>query len=99
MGELTGTTFIFFLVFAAVLVVMYVLTRRALAPVGLVALIGSIINVVMIALISWGTGNNPLQIVFVSLGIGVLFSVASVAMALYFRSNDPVPPETPKTMQ
>lgn len=88
MGELTGTTFIFFAIFAVVLFVMYMLTRRALAPVGLVTLIGSIINVVLVALISWGSGNNPLQIIFVSLGIGVLFSLASVAMAAYFRSSE-----------
>ncbi len=88
MGELTGTTFIFFVLFAIVIGAMYIITRRNLAPVGQVALIGTVINVALVALISAGAGNNPLQVIVVALAIGGIFSAASVGIAAYFRGQD-----------
>ncbi|MBN1286048.1 MAG: hypothetical protein JXB47_11680 [Anaerolineae bacterium] len=85
MGELTGATFILFLIFAAVLVVIYLVIRRNLAPAGIVTLVGTVANVIVVALISAASENNPLQVIFVGLSVGIVFSLASAAMAAYFR--------------
>lgn len=91
MGELTSTTLVLFVMFAAVLVVMYVVTRRGLAPIGIVALVGTVVNIILVALISAASGNNPLHVIIVGVAIGLIFSMASVAMAAYFRSSEMQP--------
>ena len=88
MGELSGTAVIFFALFAIALAAMYLLTRRRLAPVGWVAGVGTVLNVILVLLIALAVGDQPLQAIFVGLVVGVLFSGASVAMAAYFRGSE-----------
>ncbi len=98
MNNLEGANIIFFALFAIVLVAMYIITRRGLAPVAQVTLIGTVINVVLVALIALGAGNGPLQVIFVGLVVGVIFSVASVAIAAYFRGSEISPAAAKQAM-
>jgi uncharacterized membrane protein len=88
MGQLSGISVVFFALFAIALAAMYILTRRRLAPVGWVAGVGTVLNVILVLLISLAVENQPLQAIFVGLVVGVLFSGASVAMAAYFRGSE-----------
>lgn len=88
MGSLEGLGIVLFILFAAAITAMYILTRRDLAPIGLVAGVGTVVNVILIMLISLAERNPPLQAVVVGVVVGVLFSGASVAIAAYFRAND-----------
>jgi hypothetical protein len=88
MGELSGSSIILFALFAIVLIAMYIIVRRGMAPVGPVALVGTIVNIILAALVAISADNHPAQVIFVGLVVGGLFSIASVTMAAYFRSND-----------
>ncbi len=88
MGSLDGISVVLFVVFALTIAAMYILVRRQLAPVGMVAGIGTVVNVIVVMLIALAENNMALQAIIVGLVVGVLFSGTSVAMAAYFRGNE-----------
>lgn len=88
MGNLQGLGIVLFALFAITLAAMYILVRRRLAPIGVVAGVGTVINVILVTLISLASGNMALQAIIVGPIVGVLFSGAAVAMAAYFLGNE-----------
>ena len=86
MGSLDGVGIVLFVLFAITITAMYMLIRRRLAAVSVAAIVGTVINVVLVTLISLAAGNQPVQAIVVGLVVGVLFSSASAAMAAYFAN-------------
>ena len=81
-------SFIFFAVFAFILVITYLAIRREWASTGLVAglsLVGSVIAMLMVSL---SQGNAVFQAVVVSVAMGAVFSLATVAIALFFHTGE-----------
>jgi uncharacterized membrane protein len=81
-------SWIFFAVFAAILVCMYLAIRRQWAKPGFVAAAGVIGSVLSMLLMSVAQGNNALQAVVVGLVVGGLFSGFVLAVAWYFQLKD-----------
>lgn len=79
---------VFFIVFALILVGMYVGIRRRLAGPGIVAAVGVLGSIISIMLMSLAQGNNVLQAVVVGILIGAIFSVIVLVMAWYFQTNE-----------
>lgn len=81
-------SFIFFAIFAAILVGMYLAIRREWAPTGLVSGLGVVGSIIAMLIVSLSQGNAMFQAIVVSLGIGIVFSLATVAVAIFFHSNE-----------
>ena len=81
-------SFIFFAMFAVILVGMYLAIRREWAPTGLVTGLGVIGSIIAMLIVSLSQGNAMFQAIVVSLGIGMVFSLATVAVAIFFHSNE-----------
>jgi hypothetical protein len=80
--------FIFFLLFAVVLTIMYLSIRRGWMSPGLTAFAGVIASIVTMSLFVVARGNSILQGVVTGVFIGVIFAVATLAIAWYFRSSE-----------
>jgi len=83
-----GLAFVFFALFALVLVGMYLAIRRELAGPGLVAGIGVVLSIVMMVLMSLAQENSLLQAIVVGIVVGGLFSGITLAAAWYFHTNE-----------
>lgn len=81
-------SFIFFAAFAIILVGMYLAIRREWAPTGLVAALGVVASIIAMLLVSLSQGNAMFQAIVVSLGIGLVFSLSTVAVAIFFHTNE-----------
>lgn len=77
-----------YLLFALILFGMYLSIRRELVPPGLTAGLGIVTSVACMILISLSQGNSALQAVIVGILVGVIFSVAVLAIAWYFQSTE-----------
>lgn len=78
----------FFLVFALVLLLMYLAIRRGWAAPGLISGVGVLASIVAMVLYSLAQGNSILQAVVVGIVVGALFSGAVLAIAWYFHNNE-----------
>lgn len=86
---MTGTAFLFFAVFALILIWMYLAIRRRWgrpATVAGVGIFGAVIAMMMVSLTQ--QDNSPIQALFVGIVIGGLFSGATLIVAWYFSSNE-----------
>lgn len=83
-----GLAFLFFIIFAAVLVAMYVGIRRELAGPGLIAGVGVILSMILMVLVSLAQENSLIQAIVVGILVGGLFSGVTLAVAWYFHSNE-----------
>jgi uncharacterized membrane protein len=83
-----GSALIFFVLFALVLAAMYLAIRREWAAPGMVAGAGVVASILTMTLVSLSQGNSVVQAAIVGILIGVLFSVATLAIAWYFHSNE-----------
>lgn len=83
-----GTAFIFFALFALVLLGMYLAIRRQWAAPGMVAGAGVLLSIVFMTLMSLSQGNAVLQAVVVGILLGGLFGGATLAIAWYFHSSE-----------
>jgi len=81
-------SFIFFAVFATILVGMYLAIRREWAPTGLITGLGVVGSIITMLIVSLSQGNAMFQAIVVSLSIGIVFSLATVAVAIFFHSNE-----------
>lgn len=86
MQSVTG--WIFYVIFAVVLLGMYLAVRRRWAPPGLIAGIGTIASIISMFLISLSQQNNILHAVIVGILVGALFSGATLAVAWYFHAGE-----------
>ena len=82
------TAFIFYAIFAIILVVTYLAIRREWVSTGIIAGLSVVGSVIAMLLVSLSQGNAMFQAIIVSLGIGIVFSLATVAMALFFHTNE-----------
>lgn len=81
-------SFIFFAIFAAILVGMYLAIRREWASMGLITGLGVIGSIMAMLVISLSQGNVMFQAIVVSLGIGTVFSLSTAAVAIFFHTNE-----------
>lgn len=79
---------LFFLVFALVLVGMYLAIRREWASTGIVTVLGVTGSIIAMLVVSLSQGNAMFQAIVVSLSIGTIFSLSTVAIAIFFHSNE-----------
>lgn len=83
------TSWLFYLMFALVLVGMYLAVRRRWVSPGLAAGVGTLGSIISMFLVSLAQQNNILHAVVVSILVGALFSGMTLAIAWFFHSNDP----------
>ena len=83
-----GSAWIFFLLFAVVLVITYLAIRRQWARPLVIAVCSIAASAVMMALTSLAQGNSVAQALVVGIAIGFVFSGAIMAIAWYFQSNE-----------
>ncbi|MDZ4770340.1 MAG: hypothetical protein SGJ24_14535 [Chloroflexota bacterium] len=79
-----AASWLFFLIFAVVLVTMYLGVRRRWLSPTIIAAIGVLANIILMTLVGISEGNNAYQAVSAGFLIGGLFSAAVLAIALYF---------------
>lgn len=82
------TSIIFFAIFAIILVVSYLAIRREWFPTGAVAAISVLGSVIAMLLVSLSQGNTMFQAIVVALGMGSVFSLATIAIAMFFHTNE-----------
>lgn len=80
--------FIFFALFAVVLVGVYLSIRRRLAPPGVVAAAGVLGSVITMTLFSLAQANLLAHALLVGLLVGGGFAAGILAMAWYFLANE-----------
>lgn len=83
-----GSAMIFFLLFAVVQVAIYLGIRRRWASPGVIAGGGVLASVVVMILIALAQGDIIAQSVVVGVVVGIIFSIATLAMAWYFHSME-----------
>lgn len=79
---------LFFFVFALVLVGMYLGIRREWASTGIITILGVVGSIIAMLMVSLAQGNAMFQAIVVSLGIGLVFSLSTVAVAIFFHSGE-----------
>jgi hypothetical protein len=88
---------VFFVLFTVVLVGMYLLIRRRIAPIGAVAAVGMIGSILTMTLFSLGQGNLLAHALLVGFIVGGGMSVITLALSWYFLSTEVRAKHTPKT--
>lgn len=84
----TSLAWLLFLLFGAILFVMYVtIRRRWISPV-LTAAVGVLASIVVMTLTGLAQGNILLHAIFTGLVVGGLFSAGTLAMAFYFQRRE-----------
>jgi len=83
-----GSSIVFFLLFAIVLMLMYMALRREWAGPGVVAGVGVLGSVITMTLMSLAQGNAAPQALIVGILIGGIFSGAILAIAWYFHNAE-----------
>ncbi|MBL8153587.1 MAG: hypothetical protein JNM70_05325 [Anaerolineae bacterium] len=83
-----GGALILFVVFALVLVGIYMAIRRGWFPPGITATVGVIVCMILMVLISLAQQNSALQAVVVGVLLGGVFSGATLAAAWYFHGQE-----------
>lgn len=81
-------SFLFFFLFAGIILVTYIALRRGVGRPALVSFLGVIGSVIAMVLFSLGQGNSMLQALVVGVLVGGFFSVAALAIAAYFQGNE-----------
>jgi hypothetical protein len=83
-----GAAWIFFVLFAAVLIGTYLSIRRGWASPGITAGVSIIMSITSMIMVSLAQGNPVIWAVIVGILVGGLFSGATLAVAWYFHSNE-----------
>lgn len=83
-----GLAWVFFVLFALALAGMYLGVRRAWASPGIIAGVGMVASIVLMALISFAQNNSAVQAIIVGILLGGLFAGATLAVAWYFQSQE-----------
>jgi ABC-type Fe3+-siderophore transport system permease subunit len=79
---------LFFILFVLVLVAMYLSIRRQWLSPMITAAGGVFASIVLMILFSIGQQNLPIQAVIVGTGMGALFSIATLVIAIFFQRNE-----------
>jgi Na+/H+-translocating membrane pyrophosphatase len=85
---MAGGAWIFFLLFAAVMVFTYLGIRRQWMAPSVIAGISVLASITTMTLLSLAQENSLFQAVVVGILVGGLFSGATLAVAWYFHSNE-----------
>lgn len=88
MGLLTGSAWIFFIIFAAIQVAAYLAIRREWARPAAVAITSVIASIIAMTFVSAGQNNGLFQVIVVGIVVGSVVSSATLAIAWYFHSNE-----------
>ena len=83
-----GASWIFFIVFAGVLVITYLAIRREWASPVVVSAVSVLGSIIAMTLVSLAQGNSIIQAIIVGIVVGSVFSGATLAIAWYFHSNE-----------
>jgi uncharacterized membrane protein len=83
-----GLAWLFFVLFALILAVMYLAIRREWFAPGLTAGAGVVLSMITMMLMSLAQNNFPVQAVIVGILLGGLFSGATLAVAWYFHRSE-----------
>lgn len=81
-------SFLFFFLFAGIILVTYIALRRGVGRPALVSFLGVISSVIAMVLFSLSQDNGMLQALVVGVLVGGFFSVAALAIAAYFQGNE-----------
>jgi Na+/H+-translocating membrane pyrophosphatase len=84
----SALSIVFFIVFAIILVWMYLSIRRGWGAPGFVAGAGIIGSIISMLLMSISQGNVALHAIVVGLLVGGIFSGVTLAVAWYFRVKE-----------
>lgn len=79
---------LFFIIFAAIQVLIYLSIRRGWFSISVTAGIGVVFSILMGVLMSLAQGNILLQALVVGVLMGGIFSGVTLSAAWYFQSND-----------
>lgn len=80
--------FIFFALFSAIIIAIYLVVRRRMAPPGGVAVVGVLGAVITMTLFSLAQANILAHALLVGLLVGGGFASATLALAWYFLGNE-----------
>ena len=83
-----GSALLFFAIFAIILVGMYLAVRREWLPISIVAGGGVFGSIVSMMMMSFAQGNSVVQAILVSVILGSVFSIGTLAIAVYFHNNE-----------
>jgi len=82
-------SFVFFILFALSLVVMYVAIRRQLAPTTVTASAGVAVSIILMILYMLASPDvSVIQAIIMGILVGALFAGSTLAIAWYFQSNE-----------
>jgi hypothetical protein len=84
-----GMSWLFFVLFAFILVLMYLAVRRRWGSPGMASGVGVLASILSMVFMALSQGNSIFQAVVVGILLGGLFSGATLAVAWYFHSSDP----------
>jgi hypothetical protein len=80
--------FLFFFLFAVTLFVMYIAVRRELAPLGLIAALGTVSSIITMMLYLLSLVDVAIQGVLFGIVIGLVMSIATLSLAWYYRNQE-----------
>jgi len=83
-----ATSWLFYALFALVLLLTYMAIRRRWGPPALVSIFGVIAGIVTMTLMGLAQGNTLAQALFAGFLVGGLFSLGALAMAWYFKTSE-----------
>lgn len=83
-----GMAFVFFIIFALVLVILYLSIRREWLPPSQSAATGVVLSVILMTLTSLAQKNPPFQAIIVGTLLGIVFSGATLVAAWYFHNQE-----------
>ena len=83
-----GIAWLFFLLFAVVIIATYLSIRREWVAPNITAGVSVVASVITMILMSLAQGNPLYQAVIVGILVGALFSGATLAIAWYFHGNE-----------
>ncbi len=83
-----STALLLFMLFALILVSMYIAVRRHWGPPLLVATVGVVSSVIVMTLSALARESTIYQALGAGLLVGGLFSIGVLAMAYYFLTNE-----------
>ncbi|MBN1964345.1 MAG: hypothetical protein JW910_06850 [Anaerolineae bacterium] len=85
---MAGPALILFVLFALVIVAMYLGVRRMWVRTGVLAAVGALLSSALMALFGIAQGTDPALAIPIGVVIGGVFTAATVSIASFFNANE-----------